>query len=154
MVDLDDKHKPEVQAKIKDAIANPQNYVLKPQKEGGGNNFFGLELQQMLQKGEGIEGYLLMDMIDAPVLQTLMLRKGELKFVKSITEIGVFSLFIGNSQTGEIMLNHVDGLLPRTKQADCNEGGINAGFAVMDTLLVVDQDASELKSTVSGEFVK
>lgn len=58
---------------------------------------------------------MLMDMIDAPILKTLMLRKGELKFVNSITEIGVFSLFIGNSQTGEILLNAVDGLLPRTK---------------------------------------
>jgi glutathione synthase len=94
-----------------------------------------------------------MDMINAPVLKTLMLRKQELKFIDSITEIGVFSLFIGNSQTGEIILNHVDGLLPRTKQADCNEGGINAGFAVMDTLLVVDQDASELTPTTNGDFI-
>jgi hypothetical protein len=55
MVDLDEKDKPEVQAKIKDAIENPKNYVLKPQKEGGGNNFFGAELLEKLQKGEGIE---------------------------------------------------------------------------------------------------
>ena len=51
-------------------------------------------------------------------------------------------------------MNHVDGLLPRTKQADCNEGGINAGFAVMDTLLVVDEDASELTPTTNGDFIK
>ena len=40
MVDLNDSN-PEVQSKINDAIANPHRYVLKPQKEGGGNNFFG-----------------------------------------------------------------------------------------------------------------
>jgi hypothetical protein len=92
-----------------------------------------------------------MDMIKAPVLKTLMLRKNELKFINSITEIGVFSLFIGDSKTGQIYLNEVDGLLPRTKQADCDEGGVNAGFAVVDNLLIVDADPSELKPTVSGE---
>jgi len=90
-----------------------------------------------------------MDMIKAPVLKTLMLRKNELKFINSITEIGVFSLFIGDSRTGQIYLNEVDGLLPRTKQA----GGVNAGFAVVDNLLIVDADPSELKPTVSGDFM-
>ena len=66
-----------------------------------------------------------MDMITAPVLKTLMLRKNELKFINSITEIGIFSLFIGDSKTGQIYFNEVDGLLPRTKQADCDEGGVN-----------------------------
>lgn len=31
-----------------DAIAHPENYVLKPQKEGGGNNFFDDDLHQNL----------------------------------------------------------------------------------------------------------
>ena len=30
----------EVNGVVDDAIENPHNYVLKPQKEGGGNNFF------------------------------------------------------------------------------------------------------------------
>ena len=89
-----------------------------------------------------------MDMINAPVMQTLMLRRGELKLVKSITEIGVFSFVIANSATGEVVLNKVDGLLPRTKQADCNEGGINAGYAVMDHLIIVDGTVADLKPSV------
>ena len=89
-----------------------------------------------------------MDMIDAPLLKTLMLRRGELKMVNSITEIGIFSFVIANSETGEIVLNNVDGLLPRTKQADCNEGGINAGFAVMDHLIIVDGKVTDLKPSV------
>jgi glutathione synthase len=94
-----------------------------------------------------------MDMITAPVLKTLMLRKNELKFINSITEIGIFSLFIGDSKTGQIYFNEVDGLLPRTKQADCDEGGVNAGFAVVDNLLIVDADPNELKPTVSADFM-
>lgn len=119
--------------------------MLKPQKEGGGNNFFGQQMKQILEKGEGLEQFLLMDMIDAPVLKTWMLRKGELKRVNSITEIGIFSFVIANVETGEIALNQVDGLLPRTKQADCDEGGINAGFAVMDHLIIVDGTVADLK---------
>lgn len=78
-----------------------------------------------------------------------MLRKGQLKYENSITELGIFSLVISNSQTGEIFLNEVDGLLPRTKQADCDEGGVNAGFAVIDHLLLVDAESyKNIKSSV------
>ncbi len=77
-------------------------------------------------------------MIFTPILKTYMLRRGELKYIDSVTELGVFSLVIANSQTGKIHLNVVDGLLPRTKQADCDEGGVSAGFAVIDHILLVD----------------
>lgn len=33
---------------VRDAIQNPSRYVLKPQREGGGNNFFGQEMVQPL----------------------------------------------------------------------------------------------------------
>lgn len=148
MVDLKEREKPEVQKAIADAIEHPSKYVLKPQKEGGGNNYFKEELKQILIKNEDLDQYLLMEMIDAPVLKTYMLRKGELKYVNSITELGVFSLVIANSKTGEIMFNEVDGLLPRTKQADCNEGGVNAGFAVIDTMVLVDSTAADLKPSL------
>jgi hypothetical protein len=54
-------------------------------------------MKNILEKGENIEQYLLMEMIDTPILKTWMLRKGELKFVNSITELGIFSLCISNS---------------------------------------------------------
>ena len=38
----------EVNRIVEDAIKNPRNYVLKPQKEGGGNNFFDAELKANL----------------------------------------------------------------------------------------------------------
>jgi len=85
-----------------------------------------------------------MEKIDAPVLQTYMIRKGKLTYTPSITELGIFSFLISNSQTGEIILNQVDGLLPRTKQADCNEGGVNAGFAVIDHILLTDCEVKDL----------
>jgi glutathione synthase len=89
-----------------------------------------------------------MEKIDAPILKTYMIRKGKISFTPSITELGIFSLVISNSATGEIMLNEVDGLLPRTKQADCDEGGVNAGFAVIDHLILVDCEVKDLKPSI------
>jgi len=151
MLDLNDRDKnPVVQEAIKDAIANPNNYVLKPQREGGGNNLFGEDIKDTLVNNKQVEQYLLMRWIKAPILKTYMLRMGKLTYTDSITEIGVFSLVLANSKTGEILLNEVDGLLPRTKQADCNEGGVNAGFAVVDHILPVDLKMNQLKPSVSN----
>lgn len=85
-----------------------------------------------------------MEKIDAPVLQTYMVRKGKLTYTPSITELGIFSFLISNSQTGQVYLNQVDGLLPRTKQADCDEGGVSVGFAVIDHILLTDCEVNDL----------
>lgn len=43
--------------------------------------------------------------IDAPVMKTYMLRKGELAYVDSITELGVFSLVLADSSAGKVWYN-------------------------------------------------
>lgn len=55
MVDLKEREDPLVDKTIKDAIENPHKYVLKPQKEGGGNNYFGEDMKQILIKDEGLD---------------------------------------------------------------------------------------------------
>ena len=65
------------------AIANPSRYVLKPQKEGGGNNFFDDELREkLLEVKAGTDAnllsYLVMERICPPVIPMVMLRRGEL----------------------------------------------------------------------------
>lgn len=44
----------------------------------------------------------------------------------------------GEGQEPEILDNDVFGLLIRTKDASCNEGGVNSGFAVMDHVKLFD----------------
>lgn len=39
---------PETQAIVAKAIANPHDYVVKPQKEGGGNNLYDEEAKSLL----------------------------------------------------------------------------------------------------------
>lgn len=47
---LDDPAAPETAAVIADAMQRPEAYVLKPQREGGGNNLYGDELVARLRQ--------------------------------------------------------------------------------------------------------
>src|SRR5687768_13711441 len=53
---------------VKKAIANPSNYVLKPQREGGGNNVYGEDIVELVKKLSPTElaAYILMDRILPP----------------------------------------------------------------------------------------
>lgn len=50
----------EVQPIIADCKQNPQNYVLKTQREGGGNNYFGTAIPPILDKVDELWQYSLM----------------------------------------------------------------------------------------------
>mgnify|MGYP000855956774 CR=1 FL=1 len=66
---------------------------------------------------------------------TIMFKKNnDLKLGEGISEFGVFGSIttIGNN----IQQNSVGGNLIRTKDATCNEGGIAAGFAALDSYIV------------------
>jgi glutathione synthase len=56
-----------------EAIANPDKYVLKPQREGGGNNLYGEALKQKLQEGEGLAAYILMQRLFPPLKRLVAL---------------------------------------------------------------------------------
>ena len=46
----------EVNEVVEKALLNPHEFVLKPQKEGGGNNFFDEELKENLLKAKAANG--------------------------------------------------------------------------------------------------
>jgi len=79
-----------------------------------------------------------MNKIKAPEIDTHMLKNGKILYAKAITEIGIYSFILTNSRTGQILENEANGCLTRTKGADCNEGGVAAGYAVIDHLYPVD----------------
>jgi len=49
------------------AQASPEDFVLKPQREGGGNNLYGEQLQQRLGQRTGLAAYILMQRIRPPI---------------------------------------------------------------------------------------
>ena len=65
----------EVNQIVDKAIKNPHGYVLKPQKEGGGNNFYDQELKARLSKAkkslsanDPLRTYLIMERINPPMI--------------------------------------------------------------------------------------
>lgn len=75
----------EVNEVVERALLNPSEFVLKPQKEGGGNNFFDDELHAKLLEAKAQNGldsalstYLIMERIHPPMIEAMLLRNGEL----------------------------------------------------------------------------
>jgi len=93
-LDPEDEHYPQI---IENAKKYPSKFVLKPQREGGGNNFFDDDLLQKLNtlSPKELSGYILMDRIVSKPYKTLILRDGEINDVDGVCEIGIFSVYIG-----------------------------------------------------------
>ncbi|KAI3794579.1 hypothetical protein L1987_37211 [Smallanthus sonchifolius] len=122
---------------VKNAIQQPGAYVMKPQREGGGNNIYGdfvKETLLRLQK-EGSEeeaAYILMQRIFPTVFPTVLVRDGICYKEHAVSELGIFSAYLRNKET--VLSNEQCGYLMRTKVSSSNEGGVAAGFAVLDSL--------------------
>lgn len=122
------------------AIQNPEAYVLKPQREGGGNNVYGAEVATVLKQLEGNPeraSYILMELIRPPLLRNWLIRPGCKPLMDdTISELGIFGVIIGNSK--EIFQNSSAGHMLRTKLHYVNEGGVAAGLGALDSPFLVD----------------
>lgn len=116
------------------ASQNPEKYVLKPQREGGGHNFFGAELKQKLNTMSQNEAkaYILMERINPPTFQAELVVDHQLQQAECVSEIGRFGVYLGDEDHQHI--NQDVGYLVRTKAADVNEGGVCAGYACLNSL--------------------
>ncbi|XP_053552989.1 glutathione synthetase [Bombina bombina] len=121
------------------AIANPEQYVLKPQREGGGNNIYGAEIKEILEKFKDRTertSYILMDKITPqPVKSCLLKAGGQLKISECISELGIFGVYVRHGK--EMVLNERAGHLLRTKATEHADGGVAAGVAVLDNPYLV-----------------
>ncbi|XP_014731547.1 PREDICTED: glutathione synthetase [Sturnus vulgaris] len=121
------------------AIADPDHFVLKPQREGGGNNLYGEELREVLEKIKDSPertSYILMDKIrPQPALNYLLRAHSPLQVSECISELGIFGVYVRQGQ--ELVLNEAAGHLLRTKAIEHADGGVAAGVAVLDTPYLV-----------------
>lgn len=124
---------------VKIALANPDQYVLKPQREGGGNNLYGDEIREMLEKVKDSTertSYILMDKIKPrPVRNCLLRANGKVQVSECISELGVFGVYVRQGE--EMVLNERVGHLLRTKATEHADGGVAAGVAVLDNPYLV-----------------
>ncbi|KAG0165883.1 hypothetical protein DFQ28_008167 [Apophysomyces sp. BC1034] len=119
------------------ALKNPETLVLKPQREGGGHNFYGAEVVDILKNASPEErnAYILMDLIRSPPLENIMVREGQVIKSDVAGELGIYGVYLNDGEN--TVVNDVAGHLLRTKAHTTNEGGVAAGFAVIDSPLLV-----------------
>ncbi|XP_067904711.1 glutathione synthetase isoform X2 [Heterodontus francisci] len=128
---------PEGDEMINKAMEDPESFVLKPQREGGGNNIFGEELKQLLgniKDGPKRSAYILMDRIKPQTIKNYLLHPGTpLKLSECVVELGVFGVYISIRKCQKMVMNESPGHLLRTKSIEFADGGVSAGVAVLDT---------------------
>ncbi|ONK55365.1 uncharacterized protein A4U43_UnF4260 [Asparagus officinalis] len=119
------------------AIERPELFVLKPQREGGGNNIYGEDVRKTLVKlqqegSEELAAYILMQRIFPASSLAYLVRDGIYHHDQVISELGIYGTYLRNKD--EVVMNEQSGYLMRTKVSSSNEGGVAAGFAVLDSV--------------------
>ncbi|PIA39343.1 hypothetical protein AQUCO_02600058v1 [Aquilegia coerulea] len=122
---------------MKDVMERPELFVLKPQREGGGNNIYGDDVKQMLLKlqkegSEELAAYILMQRIFPTESPAFLVQDGILHEEHVISELGIYGAYLRNKD--KVIVNEQCGYLTRTKVSSSNEGGVVAGFAVLDSV--------------------
>lgn len=129
--------------------------VLKPQREGGGNNIYKDDIPAFLDglAEEERMAWIAMALIVPPAgVGSYLVRatsgsseNGDEKQkrvvrAETISELGIFGwALFGNEGNGIVCKERGDvGWLMRTKGVESNEGGVAAGFSVLDSVVLVD----------------
>ncbi|ALC48698.1 CG32495 [Drosophila busckii] len=125
------------------ALRTPEKFVLKPQREGGGNNVYGVDIPNALKRMTRVErsAWILMDLIHPPLSQGYMVRPGgdmPPQIVDMVSELGIFGVVIGDADN--ILHNYQAGHMLRTKLSTANEGGVAAGLGALDSPYLIDNE--------------
>ena len=124
--------------KIKD---NPDKYILKPMREGGGNNITGEKLKELIVANETnisdlIKNSVIVDKIDSYTHESLVIRDEKIKMQNSISEYSAYGIILTNENN--IIINKSVSFLVRTKNQDSIEGGIIEGAGAIDIPCLLD----------------
>ncbi|KAJ9612148.1 Glutathione synthetase [Cladophialophora chaetospira] len=123
------------------------NHVLKPQREGGGNNIYRDNIPPFLNSipKDQWKQYILMELIHPPsaAKNTVLRSDGQVVSGNVISELGIFGTCLWRTVPGntvpEILHNTEGGYLLRTKGKDSDEGGVAAGFSSLDSLILYEE---------------
>ena len=123
---------------MKDALIHPEKYVMKPQREGGGNNFYGKDIQEQLSKmsSEELAAHILMQRIFPKKLDAILVHHCSPNKTSVVQELGIFGAFLGDDS--RVIFNKPSGFLLRTKGSEKNEGGVASGHSCIDSPFLVD----------------
>ncbi|XP_054720974.1 glutathione synthetase-like isoform X2 [Uloborus diversus] len=120
---------------IKLGLENPDKYVLKPERDGGGNNLYGEDVKTTLDRIKSTEermAYILMERINPPAISNcIVLGDCSPEIGGIVCELGAFGIILGSKK--KIFKNNYGGHLLRSKRIDSNETGVAAGFGALDS---------------------
>lgn len=125
-------------------------YVLKPQREGGGYNYYGQDLAEKLRSevtlddegkpklSKDLSEFILMERLFPPQQRAILLRKGAVEGSgMSISEFGCFGTVLvagdDDDDASKVVHNEYAGFLLRTKFSGVDEGGVASGFATLSS---------------------
>ncbi|KAG9124135.1 hypothetical protein FRC07_012705 [Ceratobasidium sp. 392] len=120
------------------------NLVLKPQREGGGNNVYRDSIPPFL-KGiessmEEARAWIAMELIKPPAAgsENYLVGAGSARAIKkeTVNELGIFGWSLFGIPDQPIQ-EKTAGYLVRTKGRESDEGGVAVGYSVIDSLLLV-----------------
>ena len=122
---------------IKDAILNPGIYVMKSQREGGGNLIYGEKMVEFLKTltQDDAKKHLLMKRIIPKGHDSILLRDGKITKGKVVNELGVFGMILGDGK--EVLKNEYCGYLLRTKLENVEDGSVLSGIFHLDSIKLV-----------------
>lgn len=120
------------------ALTQPDRFVLKPQREGGGNNVYRDKIPSFLNQLSKDEwaAYILMELIQPPKISNKIVRDGSLISGHVVNELGVFGTVLWDLELGEQLMSNQAGWLLRTKLQKSDEGGVAAGYGCIDAILL------------------
>lgn len=138
------------------ALNAPEHYVLKPQREGGGNNVYRHDIPgflAQLDNGAGSvarrQAYILMSLIKPPAgLGNYLVKAatptnpatGAVLAKDTVSELGVYGAILFETRADhKVQVHHhqAGGYLLRTKGRDSDEGGVAVGFSVIDSPFLI-----------------
>lgn len=117
------------------ALREPERFVLKPQREGGGSNYFGAEVLSLLQRvgaSPEREAFILMDRLRPPPQPgRLLWPEGTLQATPVVSELGIMGVYV--RQGDVVHMNSDAGSILRSKALQTHEGGVFHGSGALDT---------------------
>lgn len=132
------------------ALDESNRLVLKPQREGGGHNIFGKDINPFVRKIVKTEErfqYILMEYIEGPKEKNWILLQQDDERTDSermnkcdqlVSELGIFGSILADTNTLQVESNKSAGYLVRSKKFGTNEGGVATGYAGISSLILVD----------------
>lgn len=131
---------------VNTVLSNPEKFVMKPQREGGGNNIYASDIPSVLapiKNSPEREAYIIMELIRQPILRNYILTPGRslsennFQTIPTLSELGIFGVILGDSNN--IHVNYEASHVLRSKKQGVREGGIAAGFGAIDSPMLVSE---------------